>query len=89
MGFFGALKSFVGAAIAKLPLFGKLREVPPEARIQAFYETLTTTIFATMPFGYFPSWAGSFSSQSPRGTKLLKRERVSYTRQPYSARSCT
>lgn len=40
--------------ITSIPLFGRLGEVPSDARKQAMYETLTTTVFASMPFWILP-----------------------------------
>lgn len=41
--------------IARIPLFGRLYEVPEHAIRQACYETLTTVLFATMPFWILPA----------------------------------
>ena len=37
-----------------IPLFGRLAEVPKDAGMEALWETLTTTLFATMPFWILP-----------------------------------
>jgi hypothetical protein len=38
----------------RIPLIGRLGEVPREGIQQALYETLTTILFATMPFWILP-----------------------------------
>lgn len=49
-----ALGQFVRFVSARIPLLGRLREVPREGLLQALYETLTTILFATMPFWILP-----------------------------------
>lgn len=44
---------------ARIPLLGRLNEVPRAGLQQALYETLTTILFATMPFWILPV-LGSF-----------------------------
>lgn len=39
---------------SRIPLFGRLSEVPREGLQQAFYETFSTILFATMPFWILP-----------------------------------
>lgn len=46
--------SWLKAGARRVPLFGRLREVPREGLQQAFYETATTILFATMPFWILP-----------------------------------
>jgi hypothetical protein len=48
------LTEFAKSVALRIPLFSRLREVPQEGVQQAFYETLTTILFATMPFWILP-----------------------------------
>ena len=56
-----ALKRF----LRSLPLVGRLGEVPSDERRQALYETLTTSLFATMPFWVLPALGYFLYSPKP------------------------
>ena len=45
---------FAKAIISRVPFVGRLSEVSKEDLTQAFYETLTTMVFTTMPFWILP-----------------------------------
>jgi len=57
----------------RLPLIGRLQHVRAEARLQALFETLTTTIFATMPFWILPLLGWFIFSPRPAFDEALRR----------------
>lgn len=56
-----------------LPLVGRLGEVPSSERRQALYETLTTTLFATMPFWVLPVLGYFMYKPKPAFDEALQR----------------
>jgi drug/metabolite transporter (DMT)-like permease len=65
--------AFLTKVARKIPLVGRLREVPGPARLQAFYETLTTTVFATMPFWVLPALGYFMFKPKPDWDEALQR----------------
>lgn len=55
--------------LCSMPPFGKLSVVSREAKLQAFFETATTTIFATMPFWILPTLGSFLFSPRPELNK--------------------
>lgn len=54
MGFKQEFQRGAKSFATRIPLIGRLGEVPREGIQQALYETLTTILFATMPFWILP-----------------------------------
>lgn len=54
MGYWESAGASLKACCKRVPLLGRLGEVPNEAKKNALYETFTTTLFATMPFWILP-----------------------------------
>ena len=52
--------------IRLIPLMGRISEVSNEAKKQAFFETATTTVFASMPFWLLPLLGYFLFTTSPR-----------------------
>lgn len=73
MGLFASLCAFVKRVAVRVPLLGQMGNVPPEARRQALFETLTTTIFATMPFWVLPVLGWFLFSPAPVWDEALRK----------------
>jgi hypothetical protein len=58
---------------AKIPLFGRLAEVGMEGLKQAAFETLTTLLFATMPFWMLPALGRFLFPQPPKFDEALQK----------------
>ena len=57
-------EGFLWNLISRLPVIGRLREVPRDALKEARDEVLTTTLFAAMPF-WFPLIAAVVMTEAP------------------------
>ena len=55
------------------PPFGKLRQVSKQGKLQALFETLTTTLFATMPFWILPTLGSFMFVPKPAFDEALQR----------------
>lgn len=67
------MRAFLLRILKMAPLVGRLGEVPKPARLQAFYETLTTTVFATMPFWVLPALGWFMFRPKPAWDEALQR----------------
>jgi hypothetical protein len=65
-------KGFLWSILSRLPLLGRLREVPDDALREARDEVLTTTLFAAMPF-WFPLVAYLVMTQPPAALEGLRK----------------
>jgi hypothetical protein len=72
-GFFEGAKRFIVSVGLSIPLFGKLPDVPLEARRQAAYETIATTVFASMPFWILPLLGWFIFDPKPSWDEALSR----------------
>ncbi|MBJ7441533.1 MAG: hypothetical protein JHD35_21300 [Sphingopyxis sp.] len=70
--FTSALK-LVKIALARVPLLGRLAEVGAEGIKQAIFETLTTLLFATMPFWILPSLGYYLFAPPPKLSEALQK----------------
>ncbi|MFL6731530.1 MAG: hypothetical protein ACJ8EP_04230, partial [Sphingomicrobium sp.] len=61
---------FLWNLISRLPLLGRLKEVPADALKEARDEVLTTTLFAAMPF-WFPLIAYLVMTEAPAALEPL------------------